>query len=314
MWQKQSSRPSGKSLLVTGSTGLVGSRFVDILKNKFSIITCGRENTDIYTDILSEKNIKQVIESLDCNTVVNFAAYTNVDGAETEKGDKKGEVYTLNSLLPAWLAQSCQNSGKTFYHISTDYVFDGKKDTSPYTEKDTPKPVNSWYAMTKYYGEESIINSPGSETNCAIVRISYPYSGVYERKLDIARAVVEKLKNKEFYFGIEDQKIKPTSVDDIALALSFLIEKEATGIYHVAGNYSPRNYITPYQFAQNIARVMALDLSQVKPISFAKLSKKRLAPRPQHTWLDTGKLKAFGLRITPINEALKRFMNQIGNK
>lgn len=301
-------------LLVIGSTGLVGSRFVDIRKDKFSITTCGRENTDIYVDLLSKENIKQVIESSNCNTVVNFAAYTNVDKAETEKGDKKGEVYTLNALLPLWLTQSCISSGKTFFHISTDYVFDGKKDTRPYTEEDIPTPVNSWYAITKYYGEENILNSPGNETNCAIVRISYPYSGVYRRKLDIARAVVEKLKNKEPYFGIEDQKIKPTSVDDIAQALFFLIGKHATGIYHVAGNYLPQQYTTPYHFAQNIARVMTLDLSLIKPISFVQLSKKRLTIRPQHTWLDTGKIEAFGLRITPINEALKRFMNQMGNK
>lgn len=301
-------------LLVTGSTGLVGSRFVDILKDKFSITTCGRENTDIYADLLSGENIKQVIESSDCNTVVNFAAYTNVDGAETEKGDKNGEVYTLNALLPLWLTKACRDSGKIFYHISTDYVFEGKKDSKPYTEGDTPKPVNSWYAITKYYGEENILNSPGSDTNCAIVRISYPYSGVYRRKLDIARAVVEKLKNKEPYFGIEDQKIKPTSVDDITYALFFLMKKKATGIYHVAGNYSPNKFITPYQFAQKIANLMNLDTSLIKPISFLNLSKKRLAPRPQHTWLNTKKIESLGFHFTNFDEALKRFMNQMGNK
>lgn len=300
-------------LLVTGSTGLVGSRFVDILKDKFSITTCGRKNTDIYVDLLSEKNIKQLIESSDCNTVVNFAAYTNVDVAETEKGDKNGEVYTLNALLPLWLTKACRDSGKTFYHISTDYVFDGKKASSPYTEEDSPKPVNSWYSITKCIGEENVLNSSGNSTNAAIVRISYPFSGLYRRKLDIARAVVEKLKNSEPYFGIEDQKIKPTSVDDIAQALSFLIEKGATGIYHIAGNYAPNEFITPFQFAQKIAQIMSLDLSSIKPISFAKLSKKRLAPRPRHTWLDTKKIEVLGLYITPINEALKRFMNQMGN-
>lgn len=300
-----------KKLLVTGSTGLVGSRFVEVAGKNFSITTIGRSNTDIKIDLISKEKISKTILSLKADAVINFAAFTRVDEAESEKGDKNGEVYTLNTLLPLWLSQACQSSGKTFFHISTDYVFDGKQDTHPYTEEDIRAPVNSWYAMTKYYGEENILKSSG---NNAIIRISYPYSGAYKRKLDIARAVVEKLKNKEPYFGIEDQKIKPTSVDDIAQALSFLIEKRTTGIYHVAGNYSPQQYITPYQFAQNIARVMALDLSLIKPISFAKLSKKRLAPRPQHTWLDTGKIEAFGLRITPINEALKRFMNQMGNK
>lgn len=296
-------------LLVTGSTGLVGSRFVDILKDKFSITTCGRKNTDIYVDLLSGENIKQVIESSDCNTIVNFAAYTNVDGAETEKGDKNGEVYTLNALLPLWLTKACRDSGKTFYHISTDYVFDGKKQDHPYTEEDAPSPIDSWYSITKYYGEQNLLNS--NQDNFAIIRISYPYSGVYTRKLDIARAVVEKLKNKEEYFGISNQKIKPTSVDDITQALSLLIEKHATGIYHVAGNYSPKQYITPYQFAQNIARVIGLDLSLIKPISFALLSKKRLAQRPQHTWLSTKKIESLGFHITSFNETLKRFKNQI---
>lgn len=300
-----------KKILVAGSTGLVGSGFVELVKNNFSVITIGRNNVDIKINLTQKEEVLKTIQLSDAEAIINFAAFTNVDKAEDEKGDKKGEVYTMNALLPLWLTQSCRDSGKTFFHISTDYVFDGKQDTHPYTEEDTRTPVNSWYAMTKYYGEENILKSSG---NNAIIRISYPYSGAYKRKLDIARAVVEKLKNKEPYFGIEDQKIKPTSVDDIAQALSFLIEKRTTGIYHVAGNYSPQQYITPYQFAQNIARAMALDLSLIKPISFAKLSKKRLAPRPQHTWLDTGKIEAFGLRITPINEALKRFMNQMGNK
>lgn len=299
-----------KKLLVTGSTGLVGSRFVEVAGKNFSITTIGRSNTDIKIDLISKEKISKTILSLKADAVINFAAFTKVDEAESEKGDKKGEVYTMNALLPLWLAQSCQISGKTFFHISTDYVFDGKKDVHPYTEEDIPTPVKSWYAMTKYYGEENILKSSG---NNAIARISYPYSGAYKRKLDIARAVIEKLKNKEPYFGIEDQKIKPTSVDDIAEALIFLLNKNATGIYHVAGNYSPKTYITPYQFAQKIAGIMNLDASLIKPISFLNLSKKRLAPRPQHTWLDTGKIEAFGLRITPTNEALKRFMNQMEN-
>jgi len=137
---------------------------------------------------------------------------------------------------------------------------------------------------------------------------------VYRRKLDIARSVVEKLRNNEPYFGIEDQKIKPTSVDDISQALSNLVKNEATGIYHIAGNFHPKAYITPFNFAKKIAKLMNLNLAQVKPIPFAALSKKRIAPRPQHTWLDTGKIEAFDLRITPINKALKRFMNQMINK
>lgn len=295
-------------LLVTGSTGLVGSRFFNLSAGSFLITTLGRANTDIILDLLSEEEVIKVVTSSDAEAVINFVAFTDVDGAEKEKGKKDGEVYLLNSMLPLWLAKSCQNSGKKFYHISTDYVFNGDQESKPYTEDDHPKPVDSWYAQTKYLGEQNILNI-GNKS--AIIRISYPYSGVYTKKLDIARAVVEKVKNGQEYFGITDQKIKPTSVDDIAQALSFLIGKNATGIYHVAGNYLPKQFVTPYQFAQKIAQVMGIDSSLLKPISFTQLSKKRIAPRPQHTWLDTKKIEALGFISTHIDEALKRFKLQL---
>lgn len=306
--------PAKKSkLLILGSTGLVGSRFIKIYQQKYSIITLGRNNTDIKVNLLSKKDLMQKIQKLSFHAIINFAAYTNVDGAEKEKGDKNGEVYTLNSLLPLWLANYTKTFGCKLYHISTDYVFSGTQNNRPYTENDTPRPVNSWYAMTKYFGEENILSSDRSK-NCAIVRISYPYSGQYIRKLDIARSVIEQVKNKKIYFGAEDQKIKPTSVDDISNALSFLVDNNSTGIYHVAGNFHPKAYITPFNFARKIAKLMNLNLAQVKPISFAVLSKKRIAPRPQHTWLNTKKIESLGFQITNINEALKRFMQQLQGK
>lgn len=301
------------TLLITGSTGLVGSRFVELFKKDFSIVTIGRSNVDNQIDLTSKEEVFRTIQSSDADVLINFAAYTNVDEAEKEKGDTKGEVYTINTLLPFWLAKSCQDSGKKLYHISTDYVFDGKQEDRPYTEKDTPSPVDSWYSITKYKGEIGVANGFKKQENFSIIRISYPYSGVYKRKLDFARAIIERLSKKEPYLGIIDQKIKPTSVDDIANALQFLIFKQATGIYHVAGNYFPEKYITPLQFAKKIAKEMNMDTSLIKPISFRQLSKKRISPRPQHTWLSTEKIESLGFHITPIDEVLKRFKNQILN-
>ncbi len=307
--------PSNKKnlpkILVTGSTGLVGSRFIQMSSDLFSITTLGRNNVDIKINLTDKDEVSKTIQSSDADAIVNFAAYTNVDEAEKEKGDTKGNVYTINTLLPFWLAKSCQDSGKKLYHISTDYVFDGKQQDRPYTEEDSPTPVDSWYSITKYYGEQNILSISSHKTNFAIIRISYPFSGVYTRKLDIARAVVEKLRNKEQYFGISDQKIKPTSVDDITQALFFLLEKGITGIYHIAGNYSPQEYITPYQFAKKIANVMSLDASLIKPISFLNLSKKRVAPRPQHTWLDTKKIESLGFTVTNIDQVINKLRKQL---
>lgn len=298
-------------ILITGSTGLVGSKFVYLAKDKFKISTIGRENVDIKIDLTSKEDVVKTITSSDADAVINFAAYTNVDGAEEEKNDKDGEVYKINSMMPKWVAEVCKTSGKSLFHVSTDYVFDGKQSSRPYTEDDLASPVDSWYSMTKYYGEENILKTFQRKGNFAILRISYPYSGVYQRKLDIARVVVDKLKKGEPYFGINDQKIKPTSVDDIAEAVIFLLEKQAKGIYHVAGNFSPEEYITPLEFAQKIAEIMKLNISLISATSFLELSKKRLAPRPQNTWLSTKKIEALGFRFNNIDEALKRFKQQL---
>lgn len=303
------SKKNFSKLLVTGSTGLVGSRFTDLFKDKFSIKTLGRNNVDIQINLTSEKEVFQAVSSSDADALINFAAFTNVDGAEAEKGDKSGEVYTMNTLLPYWLAKSCEATGKMLYHISTDYVFDGKNN-HPYTEEDTPHPVNSWYSITKYKGELEVANAFRKKNSFAVVRISYPYSGLYERKLDIARTVIKRLSVKESYAGISDQKIKPTSVDDIAYALDILLKHKASGIFHVAGNFSPAIYTSPLNFALKIAGVFELDSSLIKPILFSEFSKTRIAPRPQHTWLDTTKLEKLGFCSTQIDQALIRFKKQ----
>ena len=298
-------------LLVTGSSGLVGSRFVNLYKDKFSITSCGRENADIYLNLLSHDDLKKVVEESDAEVIINFAAYTNVDQAENEKGQKDKEVYILNVMVPLWLAESCQKSGKKLYHISTDYVFDGKKEDKPYTEDNLPNPVNSWYSITKFQGEISVKEKFKNSTDYAIIRISYPYSGVYKRKMDVARTVVSRLSNNQSYQGIINQKVKPTSVDDIADALNLLLTKNASGIFHVAGNFSPIDYITPYDFAYKIAETFNLDSSLIESIDFNEFSRVRIAPRPQHTWLDTRKIENLGLSITSWEESLSRFKQQL---
>lgn len=301
---------SVSKLLVTGATGLVGSRFVDLYKNNFTIQTIGRENVDIKIDLTSEKDVVNAICFSDAEAIINFAAYTSIDAAEGEKDKRSGEVYTLNALLPLWLLKACKKSGKSLYHISTDYVFGGKKDQSPYTEKDLPCPVDSWYSISKFDGEINVQEGSQEDGQSAIIRISYPYSSVYNRKLDFVRVIIDKLKKGEVYFGCKDQKIKPASVDDIAQALALLINKKATGIYHVAGKYQ-KGYTSPYDFAIRVAQILEMNVSLIKPIPFLELSKKRVAPRPRHTWLDTKKIESLGFTIPNLSQALERFKQQL---
>ncbi len=297
-------------LLVTGASGLVGSKFVEVFKDKFFISTIGRNDVDIKINLTSEEEVFKATAASDADAVVNFAAYTFVDGAENEKGNRSGEVYKLNAMLPLWLSRACKKSGKSLYHISTDYVFSGEQDNKPYTEEDLPKPVDSWYAISKFEGEVNVHESFGGGGQFAIARISYPYSPTFKKKLDFARVIVDKLSKGKDYFGSIDQKIKPTNVDDISHALALLISKKLYGIYHVGGKY-PKGYISSFDFAQKIAKIMNLDATLIKPITFLELSKKRVASRPKNTWIDTTKIESLGMEFTNIDEALNNFKKQL---
>lgn len=277
-----------KEYLVLGSTGLVGSAFARLYKK--STITAGRNNCDFKLDLTIREQIAKVVFNSMADTVINFTAYTNVDEAETQKGDRRGSVYLLNTLAPVWLAETCRQYNKHFIHISTDYVFDGRQENRPYTETDSAEPLNSWYSKTKRLGEIGIEKIFAKDKGWTIVRISFPYSDYYERKLDIARMVINKLKNGQVYYGVTDEKIKPTHVNEISKAVNLVALKVAGGIYHMAGDW-PGGFITPYDFAQKIAGEYRLDSSLIKPILFKNFLKTRTAPRPQHTWLDTTKIK-----------------------
>lgn len=293
-------------VLVFGSTGLVGSGFVSRFKDKYQLVTAGRGGCDIKLDLTDQKRVQAVISQSDVSAVVNFAAYTKVDEAQKQLGDEKGECFLLNVMFPAWCARICLKEGKRFYHLSTDYVFDGQKTDRPYLETDEPEPVQSWYCRTKREGERKIMEVFGPKGKFAIIRISYPYSSTYERKLDIARLVVARLQSNQPYLGITDQKIKPTNVTEIAGALDLLLREKAAGIYHVAGHFK-KGFISPFEFAKAIARHLSLDESLIKPVTFKDFSKSRASVRPRHTWLDTGKIESLGMKFLSLDQSLRKF-------
>ena len=277
-----------KKYLVLGSTGLVGSAFLE--RYRKSSITAGRNNCDYKLDLTVKDQIEKIIKDAPANVVINFAAYTNVDEAEKQKGDHKSPAYILNVQVPVWLAKACRQHHKHFIHISTDYVFEGSQNDHPYLETDTANPVDSWYCQTKRLGEIKVEKAFENKDGWTIVRISFPYTDYFNRKLDIARTVIDKLKKRQIYYGVTDEKIKPTHVKEIAQAVNLIAEKQAYGIYHVAGDW-PGGFTTPYDFAQKIAAEHNLNASLIKPITFKNFLEARIAPRPQHTWLDTSKFE-----------------------
>jgi dTDP-4-dehydrorhamnose reductase len=277
---------------------LVGSRFRELTKDAFTIDSPSHDDLDL----LNEKEIARYLAGSDAEMVLNLVAITNVDNCQNENEDKGGVVYRLNSLTPQILAQECQKSGKHLVHVSTDYVFDGQKSDSPYTEEDAPNPVN-WYGKTKRQAEEFVL---AVDPNFTIVRPEMPYSAVFEKRKDFARFFLDSLKEGKEIKAIEDQQITPVFVDFAVRAFQKIMDQKAGGIWQIASSDS----ITPFDFAQEVALQSNLDNSKILPVKFAEFNAGRIAPRPHNSWMSVKKFEEkFGTEILKSNkEGIQEFL------
>lgn len=290
-----------EKLLVFGGSGLVGSRFIELSGSTFQINAPDLNEVDI----LDAEAVKRTVGEFNPQSVINLAAFTNVQGAQKEKDDKEGSCYRLNAIGANNVASACSQYGVYLVHISTDYVFNGRKADAPYTEEDKPDPIN-WYGQTKYFGEQFVLES-GCEA--AIVRISMPFSAHHKLKNDVARLFLEELRAGRKINVVKDQAITPTNVDCIARALVVILGKKPSTILHV----SSTNTTTPLGFATTIAQVFGLDTALIKPISFDKYNEGQLAPILHYSWLDSSRfVRDFGSSILhTVEEGVELFKKMI---
>jgi len=290
-----------KKVLVFGGSGLVGSRFVKLNANQFDI--SAPQSQEI--DILNKDQILKFTQQSNPDTIINFAAFTQVEDAEAQKRDKEGICYLINAVGAKNVAEVCKEFGKKLIHISTEYVFDGRKENSPYTEEDKPSPIN-WYGITKLFGEEFVAESGCLST---IVRISMPFSSFYQEKKDIARFFLEELQAGRSIKAIEDQRVTPTVVSDIAAALAHLVEAGSSGLYHVSSTDS----VTPLEFAKTIAEVFKLNYSLINSIGLDEYNKEKKAKLLKFSWLNPTKFeREFGEGILhTVEEGLVLFKKEI---
>lgn len=290
-----------KKLLIFGGAGLVGSKFIDLFSNKYEITAPKIDDLDI----LNEDQLFRFVKNQTAEIVINYAAFTNVDKAEEEKGDKNGLAYKLNALAIKDLSEICLDSNKHLIYYSTDYIFDGTKEKEPYKEEDQPNPQN-WYGETKYLGEKFILESGAKNT---IIRISMPYSAGYDLKPDIVRFFLSELQLGKEITAIDDQIITPVFVDDAANALDAIISSDAIGIFHTVSTSST----TPFEFARLIAEKFGFDKSLIKRVKFDEYNKTRSAKRLQYSWLSVLKFeKEFGKEILhDVEKGIDKFKQQI---
>jgi dTDP-4-dehydrorhamnose reductase len=256
-------------------------------------------------DVLDYPRLAEFLRQSDAGVVVNLAAWADVDGAEAERGDQHGRVYRLNAEYPGRLASLCGQLGKHLLHVSTDYVFDGARTERPYVETDVPNPV-SWYATTKWVGEQRVLESGVA---AGIARIEMPFSGRGSQKRDFPRTVVARLQAGQPMSGVTDQRITPIFLDDAARALRLLVDARYTGVVHVAAS----DWTTPFTFARSIARRLDLNEDLIQPEQFEVFATTRAARRPQYSWLDVSLFaKLFGKDVLrPVEAELDIWVDQL---
>lgn len=287
-------------IAIIGSTGLVGSSVTEILKEKFEI---EEYNSSTGFDITNPSSITALYSS-EAEIAIHLAAKAHVDGCEEDKPlGKEGDAWKVNVDGVKNVAEVCEKSAKKFIYISTDFVFDGEKPVGEeYTEVDAPNPID-WYGHTKYEGEKIVqqMSSPW-----IIARIAYPYRAKFPKKKDFVRVIKDLLEKGHNISAVTDHIMCPTYIDDIALALKVLIEKNKEGIFHVVGSEA----LSPFDAVTQIAKVFDLPTDNIAPATREEYFKGK-APRPYNLALDNGKITDLGLRMKTFEEGLLEINKQL---
>jgi dTDP-4-dehydrorhamnose reductase len=281
------------NILVTGSNGQLGNEFRLVVEEKDKI------NNYFYTDVadldITNKNdVSKFLATNDINIVVNCAAYTNVDKAEddTEKAD------LINHIGPKNLAEVCRERNGFLIHISTDYVFDGTKNT-PYTETDETKPLGV-YGETKLKGENAIIDS-GCEY--VIIRTSWLYSSFGKNFLKTMQKLTAEKESLKVVF---DQVGTPTYAGDLANVIYKIILKNDGNIKNQIYHFSNEGVCSWYDFTVAINEVFGHNC-KVLPCHSDEFPSK--VTRPSFSVLDKTKIKeALKVEIPHWKEAIGEFI------
>ena len=283
-------------ILLTGANGQLGFELQRVLIGE-DLIPADQPDYELMDPALADK-----IAAVRPDLVIHAAAYTDVDGCERDPDT----AFQVNALGTRRVAEGAAKTNARLVYISTDYVFDGKKDT-PYTERDGVNPLTV-YGRSKLMGEQEALKACPS---ALIVRTSWLY-GV--RGKNFVKTILQLAATRPEIRVVNDQKGSPTYARDLAGVIIALIRREADGVVHAGGE----GECTWYELACAIIQEARYTCCVI-PISTAESG--RLAPRPRYSVLSTGLLGQHGLRLRPWQDALKEFIatqservNVAGNK
>ncbi len=288
-------------IFTTGSEGQLGW---ELLRQgeRFDFEVIGADLPE--TDITDSSQLENILADLQPSLVVNAAAYTNVDGAETEEM----LAFAVNRDGPANLAKVCADAGIPLIHISTDFVFDGKK-TTPYVEADTVSPLGI-YARSKAAGEDAVRSRVKEHL---IMRTAWLY-GVHGH--NFVKTMLRIGKERDVVRVVADQYGSPTFAADLAEAVLTMAAQVRDGseigwgTYHYCGS----GVTTWHGFAEAIFEVAGQypprKTTRAEPITTAEYP--TAAKRPMYSALDCALIqKNFRITPKPWQERLKFMIEQI---
>lgn len=290
-------------ILLIGSQGQVGRELEPLLRNLGSLTAVGRKELDL----TQPEAIAKVIDSVQPQVIVNAAAYTAVDKAESEIDLAKA----VNGIAPKIMATTSAKINASLIHISTDYVFDGTKNT-PYLETDATNPLGA-YGISKLLGEEAISNT---DCHYLIVRTAWVYGA--HGKQNFVKTMLRLGKERELLKVVSDQIGSPSWAGDIARAIAQLTELSLTsssrpsaGIYHFTNSGVASWYdLSMAIFAEAKKRGHQLKIQEVLPITTAEYPTP--AKRPAYSVLSNQKLKAVLGNYPPYwRDSLAKMLDQL---
>lgn len=282
-------------ILLFGENGQLGWELRRTLLPFGELVCCDYPQID-FSNL---DQLRRHVQEVEPDLIVNAAAYTDVDGAESEPELAR----RVNAEAPAVLAEEARECGAALLHYSTDYVFDGLKGDD-YIEDDEPNPVNV-YGQTKLAGEQAIQAS----TDCYMIfRTSWVYGA---RRTNFMLKVLSWAKNNETLHIADDQVGSPTWCRALAEVSAALVAQslpaglawfgEHAGVYHLAGRGAASRYKWAREIVSNYPERDRLAVKKIEPVSSDLFE--TAARRPDHTALDCTRFEtAFGLRL-PVWEA-----------
>jgi dTDP-4-dehydrorhamnose reductase len=282
-------------LLITGASGLLGQKVAQrALEKGHSVYSLYKEHPvnlgrSIKIDLTNQAEISKIIARLKPEAIIHLAAYTDVDGCETNQD----LAWKINAEATRHVAIASAGVNSHLTYVSTDYVFDGERGF--YTEEDKTNPI-SYYGYTKLKGEEFVKEHA---TKWCIARPSVIY-GWLDYKQNFATWLINNLNQKKEVKVLKDQYVSPTLNTNLSEMLLEITERKINGVLHTAGS----SRVSRYEYALRLAEVFNLNKDWIKPAKMDEMSWK--AKRPRDSSLNVTKASTFlGSKPLKIIQALK---------